>query len=127
MAIEKAFAINAPPEAIWRALMQELAEGEPNSFEIERSEPNERLTLRVQVGAFPAWITYRLIPKEGHTEVVAVLQPSGFRYVLYQIITLGRGNTGFEMALVQGLANLKAAVEGDSGRKEHEGGEGSQV
>jgi len=40
------------------------------------------------------------------------LVPHGLRFVIFRIITLGRADTNYELVLVQGLANLKEAVEG---------------
>jgi len=114
MSIEKAFAINAPPEAIFAALTDELdqAAGESDgSFEVLRSNPPESIDLRVTIGGVPCWLTYRLEPKPDHTEVIAVLTPFGLKYTLFRIMTLGLRDHGYEVALVQGLVNLKAAVE----------------
>lgn len=112
MPLEKAFAIHAEPAAIWRSLMDELRAADPGTFELERSLPNEELTIRVQLHGVGARITYRLLPRPDHTEVVAVMEPEGLRYHLLQILTLGRANTGYELALAQGLSNLKQAAEG---------------
>ncbi len=113
MPLEKAFAIHAEPAAIWQALMSELSSADPETFDLERSEPPELLALRVQLsGGISATITYRLIPHADHTEVVATMEPEGFRYLFFQAITLGRSNTGYELALVEGLSNLKRAAEG---------------
>jgi hypothetical protein len=111
--LEKAFAIKAPPEAIWRALERDVAAGDSERYEVLRSVPNELLELSVHLqGGVQALIGYRLIPREDHTEVVATMLPSGFRYKVFQIITLGRADTNYELLLVQGLANLKQEVEG---------------
>jgi hypothetical protein len=110
--LEKAFAINAPPEAIWRALQADLAEGDLDQFSVERSVANELLELQVRLqGGVDAALTYKLIPRDEHTEVVATIEPSGFRYLIFRIITLGRANVNYEFVLVQGLASLKQAVE----------------
>jgi carbon monoxide dehydrogenase subunit G len=113
MPIEKAFAIHAEPARIWRALTEELQAADPGAYEIERSDPPSLLTVRVQVqGGVTARITYRLIPRPEHTEVVATMEPEGVGYGFFRLITLGRSDTGYEMALVQGLANLKQVAEG---------------
>jgi hypothetical protein len=113
MPIEKAFAIHAEPAAIWQALMGEMRSADPATYELERSEPPELLALWVQLaGGISARITYRLIPRADHTEVVATMEPEGFRYQFFRLITLGRSDTGYELALVQGLSNLKQAAEG---------------
>ena len=114
MALEKAFSINAEPAAIWRALTGELEVADASVFTIERAVPNELLSLWVDLdGGVRALLTYRLVPRDGHTEVVATMAPQGLRYAIFRIITLGRADTNYEMVLVQGLANLKEAVEGD--------------
>jgi hypothetical protein len=110
--IEKAFAIRAEPAAIWRALMADLEGGDRSAYEIERSTPNELLSLWVNLeGDIRARLTYRLIPRDGDTEVVATMEPEGLRYALVRIITFGRINTNYEVVLVQGLSNLKQAAE----------------
>lgn len=118
MTIEKAFAIKAEPAAIWQALTAELAQAEEGAYELERAVTNESLTVLVtlQMGIRAA-ITYRLIPREEDTEVVATMSPVGLRYVLFRILTLGRADVNYEMALAQGLSNLKTAVEGGGAEK----------
>ena len=112
MPIEKAFAINATPAAVWQALTGDLELGDTAHYEIERAVANESISLWVQFeGGIRARLTYKLIPQSGHTEVVATMEPEGVRYAIFKIITLGRGNLNYEIALVEGLANLKRAVE----------------
>ncbi|MBI4570688.1 MAG: hypothetical protein HY723_01960 [Chloroflexi bacterium] len=113
MPIEKAFAIHAEPAAIWRTLHSELdaAAGE-GGYEIDQAVPNELLSLWVEIQrGIRANLTYRLIPRDGHTEVVATMYPQGLRYAIFRILTLGRADTNYELLLVEGLANLKRAVE----------------
>lgn len=113
MALEKAFAIKAAPAAIWHALTGELEVADSSVYTIERAVPNELLSLWVDLsGGVRALLTYKLIPRADHTEVVATMVPQGLRYLIFRIITLGRADTNYELVLVQGLANLKAAVEG---------------
>ncbi|MBF6599778.1 MAG: hypothetical protein IVW36_04640 [Dehalococcoidia bacterium] len=115
MPIEKAFAIHASPHEIYAALERDVASaprGEEAGFDVLRRERDRELELQVTMGGIPCWLTYRLEPKEGYTEVVALLTPFGFRYALFRIMTLGMHDHGFEVALVQGLANLKESVEG---------------
>jgi hypothetical protein len=115
VSFEKAFAMHAPPEAIFEALERELGEAESDAggtFEVLRREPPRAIDLRVTIGGMSCWLTYELEPKQGHTEVTARLTPFGWRYLAFKIITLGLRNDGFEIPLVEGLANLKAAVEG---------------
>ena len=112
MPLEKAFAIKAEPAAIWRALTGELQVADEGAYTVERAIPNEFLSLWVDLqGGIRANLTYRIIPRDGHTEVVATMAPQGFRYAVFRMITLGRYDTNFELLLVQGLSNLKQAVE----------------
>ena len=113
MPIEKAFAIEGEPAAIWDALWSDLGRGDPSAFEIERSQRPHTLVVRVDMGGgVPARITYRIERKDDYTEVSATLEPLGLRYNLYQFLTFGRVRLNYEMLLVQGLSNLKHAVEG---------------
>ncbi len=119
MPIEKAFAIHASPERIYAALEDELREAEAESdggFEIIERDPNRSLELRVTIGGVPCWLTYRLEPKGEYTEVSGQLIPFGLRYLLFRVITLGQRDYGFAMALVQGLSNLKEALESPDDR-----------
>lgn len=117
MAIEKAFAINAAPDEIYAALERDLAEAEAESgtFEVlERHYPRS-ISLRVTMGGIPCWLIYRIEPQDGGpTEVVASLTPFGIKYLIFRIITFGLREQDFAMALVQGLSNLKAEVEGEA-------------
>jgi hypothetical protein len=114
MPLEKAFAIKAAPNVIWDALTADLERGEPGAYEIERAVTGRELSLWVNLQrGVKALLTYELIPRDDHTEVVARMSPQGFRYAVFRIITFGRADTNYEMILVQGLANLKRAVEGD--------------
>lgn len=113
MPIEKAFAIQGEPAAIWDALWSDLRRGEPGTFEVERSQRPHTLIVRVDMGGgVPARITYRIERREAYTEVSATLEPLGLRYNLYQFLTFGRVRLNYEMLLVQGLSNLKHTVEG---------------
>lgn len=115
MPLEKAFAIKAEPAAIWDALTGELAIGDESTYEVDRAIPRQELAIWVQLmGGIRASITYRLIPHDDHTEVVATIVPQGFRYVMFRILTFGRTDTNYEMLLAEGLSNLKQAVEGES-------------
>lgn len=112
MPLEKAFAIHAAPETIWRALTGELDVADGGAYEIERSVPNEVLSLWVKLQAgVQARLTYTIIPRGEYTEVVATMEPEGLRYALFRMMTLGRAEVNYEIALVEGLANLKRAVE----------------
>ena len=116
MFLEKAFAIKAEPAVIWRALTGELEVADEGDYSIEQAIPNELLSLWVDLqGGISALLTYRLIPRDDHTEVVATMEPQGLRYAIFRMLTLGRADTNYELLLVQGLANLKEAVEGGEG------------
>ena len=115
MPIEKAFAIQASPLTIYSAIEAELAEAwsnEGDTFQVLRREPGRAIELRVTIGGVPCWLTYQIEQAADHSEVVARLTPFGLKYALFRILTLGQSRQGYEIALVQGLANLKAAVEG---------------
>jgi hypothetical protein len=112
--IEKAFAINAAPQTIYDALTRDLRTADAHrgdTFEVLREDPPRSIDLRVTIGGVPCWLTYRLDPRDGHTEVTGVLTPFGVRYMFFKFVTLGLRDQGFEIALVEGLANLKAEVE----------------
>jgi hypothetical protein len=112
MAIEKAFAIEAAPAAVWDALWADMAEGEASRFRVERSNRPELLVLEVDLGGMPARLTYRIDQRDGHCEVSAMLEPLSTRYFWLQILTFGKLRTQYELTLAQGLANLKEALEG---------------
>jgi hypothetical protein len=118
MSIEKAFAIRATPQEIYDALDRDLrgaeAEGD-GDFEVLARQPGRSLELRVTMGGIPCWLRYELKPQDDATEVTATLTPFGLRYTVYKIVTLGMRDHAFALALVQGLANLKAELEGDDG------------
>jgi hypothetical protein len=119
--IEKAFAINASPREIYDAIERDLGQAAAHAgstHEVLRRDPARAIDLRVTIGGVSCWLTYRLEPRDGYTEVVALLTPFGMRYTLFRIMTLGLRDQGFEIALVQGLANLKAAVEQGRGETE---------
>lgn len=116
MALEKAFAINAAPSAIWDALTGELEIADKAAYEVDRAVTNQLLSLWVDLqGGIRANITYQIIPREDHTEVVATMEPQGLRYVVFRVLTFGRSDTNYELLLVEGLANLKRAVEEQPG------------
>jgi len=124
MPIEKAFAIHATPHEIYVALQRDIDAaarvGRDGEFEVLRREEDREIELRVTISGFPCWLTYRLDPKPEHTEVVALLTPFGYRYTFFRIITFGLRDQGLELALVQGLVNLKTAVEPPSEDEEWE-------
>jgi hypothetical protein len=115
MPIEKAFAIHASPAEIFAAIERDLgdaAEHAGDTFEIVRRDPPRQLEMRVTIGGIPCWLTYVLEEKADHTEVAARLTPFGWKYTFFRIMTFGMRDQGYEIALVEALANLKAEVEG---------------
>lgn len=119
MPIEKAFAIHAAPAPIYAAIERDLrgAESESESsdtFEVIREDPPRSIELRVTMGSIPCWLTYTLAPQDDHTEVAARLTPFGWKYTLFRIMTFGMRDQGYEIALVEALANLKAEVESNA-------------
>lgn len=116
MAIEKAFAIHATPHNIYAALERDLESALQHAGEtyaVLGRERDRALDLRVTIGGVPCHLSYRLEEKPEYTEVAAVLQPYGWKYAAFKIMTLGMREQNFAVALVEGLANLKAAVEDD--------------
>jgi hypothetical protein len=112
MTLEKAFAVHAEPAVIWRELTRELAQAPPGSHTVERSVEGQELAVRVELQkGVEAVITYLLIPREEYVEVVARMEPHGFRYALMRAFTLGRYDIGYQLALAEGLSNLKMAAE----------------
>ncbi len=112
MTIETTFAIAATPAAIWQALWSELALGEDSAFAVEGSTWPSRLQLKLPLAGIPCFLTYRIEPAEGGSEVTASLDPTGFRYLVCQLFTLGHFGQHYKMMLAGGLSNLKTAVEG---------------
>lgn len=113
MAIEKAFAIEAEPAAIWDALWSDLTAGDPQLYSVEQSNRPERIAIKVELGGLPVLLTYLISPKDTYAEVSVTLQPLSARHTLYQFLTFGHFGRNYEMMLVQGLANLKTALEGN--------------
>lgn len=127
MSIEKAFAIRATPEEIYAAIERDLgsaSEHAGQTFEVLRRDPGRSIDLRVTIGGVPCWLTYTLEGKPDHTEVVATLTPFGFKYTFFRLITFGLHDQGFALSLVQGLTNLKEAVEGNAGPRQEEASAG---
>jgi hypothetical protein len=113
--IEKTFAISATPSKIYEAIERDLAgaaEHEGSTFEVTERDPPEAMALRVTIGGMPCKLRYRIEEVEGGSFVTASLEPYGFKYAAFQVMTFGMHNHGFEAALVESLANLKAGVEG---------------
>lgn len=114
--IEKAFAVRATPADIFAAIERDLADAsdhEGDTYQVLRRDPPHLMHLRVTISGMSCWLTYRLHERGDHTEVAAQLEPFGWRYVLFRLMTFGLREQGFQFALVQSLANLKEAVEGD--------------
>ena len=117
MAIEKAFAIQGSANDVYAALQRDIASAsahEGDTFEVLRRERDQRIELHVKMGGVPCYLTYSIEEKPEHTEVTATCEPHGWQWVMFQIATLGLRRSALEMALVQGLANLKAEVEGEA-------------
>lgn len=113
MTIEKAFAIEAEPADIWNALWHELGEGDEERFAVEQSHWPHGFTIQLNLAGLPVLLTYRIEERGDHCEVSAELQPLSRKYQLFQLLTFGHLRRNYEVMLVQGLVNLKAAVEGD--------------
>ena len=116
MPIEKVFAINAPPHVIFAAIERDLASAaahEGATYEMLRRESDRAIDLRVTIGGIPCTLRYALEAKNAHTEVTGTLAPYGWRYAIFRTMTFGLRDSNFAVTLVQALANLKAAVEGD--------------
>ena len=120
---ERVFAIAAPPHRIWRLLLDEVRQGvESGRAAIVRQEASRALVLDVRLGrGLGVRYDYLLTPlprRAGETDgpqtAVAVhVAPYGVRHALANVVTLGRAMTPHMLAVTQGLANLKAAAEGD--------------
>ena len=122
MTIEKAFAIEAEPAVIWEALWADLTSGDGSVFTLEGSQWPSWLALQVRLSSIPCRLTYRIKQQQDFCEVSALLEPTGLRYSLSLLLTFGHIRRNFEMLLVQGLANLKEAVEGEGLDPEDERG-----
>lgn len=110
--IEKVFAIEAEPGVIWDALWSDLSGGEAGAFEVKEAHRPRDLIIEVVLGGVPALLGYHIEAKDGSSEVSATLEPRGLRYAVSRILTFNHFNRNFELLLVQGLSNLKSAVEG---------------
>jgi hypothetical protein len=130
LAIEKAFAIHAPANDIYAALLRDVSSAsahEGEVFDVLERERDRLLQLRVTIGGVPCYLTYTIEEKPEFTEVTATLVPFGWRYVLFQFATLGQRRHALEMVLVQGLANLKAEVEGGARGEDGDAGHGFEI
>ena len=125
MPIEKTFAISAAPREIYAAIQRDLAhaaEHEGTTYQVLRRDRDRSIDLRVTIGIVPCRLRYEIQLAAGHTEVTASLTPYGWKYAAFQFVTLGMRRSIFEFALVEALANLKAAVEDiGAGHVEDEG------
>lgn len=132
MPIEKVFAINATPKEIFAAIERDLDAASAYAGDVHdvlRRERDRLIEMRVTIGAIPCLLTYRLDERDGHTEITGALSPYGWKYGAFRIMTFGMRKQVFEIALVEALVNLKAAVEGDSGQpsSRQEGMESAQA
>jgi hypothetical protein len=112
--IERAFAINADPEAIWAALWHDLSQGDAEVFDVEASTWPRTLSLRLDLGGMPSRLTYSIEPRPGHTEVAILAEALSWRYAIYQVLTFGHYRRNLELMLTVALANLKTALEGEA-------------
>ena len=112
---ERAFAISASPQKIWRVLIKEVYSGvQLGRVTIIEERPYSFLELNVRLNKGLAVLyRYELIQSESYTEVSVTVEPYGIRYVLANIFSFGRGITPHMLAVTQGLANLKEVVEND--------------
>ena len=78
-------------------------------------DPPRAIDLRVTIGNVPCKLGYEIVEVAEHSEVTARLEPYGFKFAAFKLMTFGLSNQGFEAALVQSLANLKTAVERSAG------------
>ena len=112
--IEKVFAIRAAPQVIYDAIERDLAEASEHAgstYDVLQRDPPGAIALRVTIGNVPCNLRYDIEATSEHSEVTARLEPYGFKYAAFRLMTFGLSNQGFEAALVQSLVNLKAAVE----------------
>jgi hypothetical protein len=112
VAIEKVFAIEGTAGPIWDQLWQEIQASADAATVVEESHRPHSLVLRLDLGGIDSRLRYEIEEQEDHCEVSGAIEPLSFRYKLYQLLTFGHMRVNFEMMLAEGLANLKAAVEG---------------
>lgn len=112
MLIEKVFAIEAEPDVVWDALWADLSSGEEGAFKVVEAHRPRDLVIDIMLGGIPSRLAYRIEGRDRHCEVAALLEPRGMRYRVSQLLTFNHVKRNFEMVLVQGLVNLKTAVEG---------------
>jgi len=119
---ERAFAIHAPPDAIWRLLTEEIRAGvEVGRAEITHQEQPRRIVVGVRLGwGLAVRYDYRLAVRPDHTEVAVEVAPHGIRHALANIVSFGRATTPYLLAVTQGLANLKEAAERNAGPRHGE-------
>jgi hypothetical protein len=113
--IEKAFAIAAPPAAIWDALWSEVQSAEVAAGQVVEAHKPQLLSVEARIGGIEVRMTYRIQAGDVYSEVVASLEPISPKYGLYQLLTFGHLRRNYELLLVQGLANLKEALENGAG------------
>ena len=87
--------------------------GEEFKLRMPHSWPHS-FTIRLSFGGMQSELTYRIEPKTEYTEVSAMLTPLSKRYGIFWALTFGHIKRNYEVLLVNGLANLKEAVEGTS-------------
>ena len=111
--IEKVFAIDAEPGVVWDALWDDLSKGDETVFELVEAHRPSDVVIEVTLSGVPSRLHYTIAPAEEGSEVTATLEPRGLRYAVSRVLTFNHFNRNFEMVLVQGLSNLKTAVESE--------------
>ncbi len=116
---ERAFAIHASPEIIWKVLLAEIYEGiEAGRAELEHQEAPRSISIFVRLGrGLSVRYEYRISVEPEHTEVAVEITPFGFRHAVANIMSFGRGSTPLMVAATQGLANLKDQAEREAARQ----------
>jgi hypothetical protein len=110
---QRAFAVNAPPQVIWRTLLNEVRQGvKSGRVQIVHEQPPRALCLHVRLGwGLYVRYDYDIRRTHEHTEVAVTVAPYGIRHAIANIMSLGRGTAPYMVAVTQGLANLKDASE----------------
>lgn len=116
---ERAFGIHAPPEVIWRILIEEIQQGvDAGRARIDHQERPRSITFIVKLGwGLSVRYQYQISVEVEHTEVAVDVTPFGFRHAVANVMSFGRGSTPLMIAATQGLANLKDEAEREAARQ----------
>ncbi len=109
--------INASVEQVWNLLRGEAQSGVEEGQAVVLAESRTReLLVEVHMGVgFRVQHAYRL-ERRGELCVISdQIRPLGWRWRLSNVFLFGRGIRPLEAAAMQGLRNLKAAIEESSG------------